>query len=452
MSLVEKFRKNEICSFPFYDLTRSGIYRKYLKFFESSADWSNTEIDKWQFQKTYEIVKYAYQHVPFYKKYYDENNVDIEKINNWNDFEKLPCIDKEMVKKNGELLYSDEYKKIPCRFDYTGGSTGQPMKFLVDEDLYQREDAIYRYYWRSLGFDVGSKCVVLRGRKIFTEKNHKVYEFNQFWNYMYLDSSYLNDEYFELYDKAIRNYRAKNIQAYPSSIILLARLYEQNGIKAPKFERIILSSENVSETDIGYLKRVFQCHCIYNQYGHSEKAVIALQLPDGKSLAFDPFYGYFELLNDENNNIVSPDILGEITATGFNKSMPLIRYRTSDMAYLSDETSSSYMKYWKKISGIEGRLQEFIYTKSGRAVSVCTVGGAHISELNSILDMQYEQLEKGKLIIDVLAKGTLDDQIKKQISKEYEELFNGDITCDVKQVDRIKRTSRDKKIMLITNL
>lgn len=452
MNLIDKFRKNERIRFPFYQMTRSKSYKRYLKFFENASNWDKEHINAWQFDKVKGILLYAYEHVPFYKMYYDKYNVNPYEINNWKDFETVPCITKTLVKENGDLFFSDEREKIGCRYDYTGGSTGQPMKFLVDEDIYQREDAIYGFYWNSVGFKVGEKCIILRGRKIYTEENKKIYEYNQFWNYMYLDSAYLSVEFFSLYDKAIREYKAKVIQAYPSSILLLAKLYEINNVTPPHFDYIFLGSENIDRIQIDYLKKTFRCEHIYNQYGHSEKVALALQIPGGESLAFVPYYGYFELLDEADNVISDTEQLGEIVATGFSKSMPFIRYRTSDMAYLSEEKTDSYMKYWKKIKNIEGRLHEFIYASDGRQVSICTVGGAHISELNNVIDMQYEQEKKGELIVNVLANYRISDDEKLVISEKYEKLFNGDVKCEVRQVDSLRRTNRNKKIMLIQHV
>ena len=452
LGIVEKFRKNEFISFPFYELTRNKTYKSYLFFFEDAANWDKETMESWQFAKVKEMLIYAYEHVPFYKKYYDEHQVDPYSVNSWRDFEKVPCIEKAIVKENGALFYQDQKDDIKCRFDYTGGSTGQPMKFLIDEDIYQREDAIYRFYWNSVGFKAGEKCIVLRGRKIYTEENKKVYEYNQFWHYMYLDSLYLNAEFFHLYDKAIKKYNAKVIQAYPSSLMLLAKLYQTKGVEPPKFKCIFLGSENVDDEQINFFKKVFQCKTIYNQYGHSEKAALALQTPDGSSLAFVPYYGYFELLDKEDQSITDTDKIGEIVATGYSKSMPFIRYRTSDQAYLSEEDSDSYMRHWKKIKKIEGRLHEFIYTNDGRQVSICTVGGAHISELNNVLDMQYEQEKVGELIVNVIADYQINEDEKKVIARKYENIFDNKITCEVRQVESLKRTSRDKKIMLIQHV
>lgn len=452
MSLLEKIRKNPYISFPIYGITRNGIHRKYYRQFEKTSTWDKDTISDWQFQKVKEMVEYAYHHVKFYRDLYNEHGFHPRQLLDWDDYEKIPCIDKKIIKEKGSLCYSDECEQIGYRFDYTGGSTGQPMKFMIDNDIYQREDAAYRFYWGKIGFNVGDKCVVLRGKKIYTPSHQFVYEYNRFWNYMYLDSAHLEEKLLPQYIDAIRKFDAKVIQAYPSSLLLLARLCESYDIEVPSFSLILLGSENVDTLMIKEIKDKYKCQRVFNQYGHSEKAVLALQTPSSDLLAFVPTYGYAELVDAKGVAIRDEDCLGEIVATGFSKSMPFIRYKTNDMAYWVDEETNDYMNCWRKIKGIEGRLHEFIITNTGRQVSICTIGGAHISELNEVIDMQYEQNVPGELTINVLSKNVLDKKTKKMIEKKYEQLFDGEMRCFVNQVESLVRTSRNKKVMLINSI
>lgn len=454
MSMLDLIRKNELFSFPLYDITRNKVYKKYYKFFEESAQWNKEQIDMWQFKKIVSIIDYAYNHVKFYHQLYHEHGFEPGDLKSWKDFELLPYIDKETVKKYEEEFYSDEKDQMAYRIDYTGGSTGQPMRFLIDDEIYQREDALYRYYWRQIGFKVGEKCIVLRGRKIYTENNKKIYEFNRFWNYMYLDSLNLNLDFFKLYDTAIKKFDAKVIQAYPSSLYMLAKLYDVTDTIPPCFSVIMLGSENIDDYQLAYIKKIFQCDHIYNQYGHSEKIVLALQIPEGKNLGVVPVYGYTELVDSTGGIIKDFNKSGEIVGTGFSKSMPFIRYRTGDRSSYVQENCEGYMRDWKKFGKIEGRLHEYVQTDDNRLVSICTIGGAHISELNKILDMQYEQFQPGELYINILEnpQNRLSNEDVESIEKKYANLFNDHMKCIVKKMNNIERTSRNKKKMLIQHI
>lgn len=454
MGLADKFRKNEFFSFPIYNLTRNRRYMEYFKFFVQSESWSKEQLDEWQWKKINEIVTYAYSHVPFYKKIYSSIGFQPGDLKSWEDFEKLPFTTKNDFKKFESEFYTDELSSIISREDFTGGSTGQPMRFRIDNDLYYREDAVYRYYWGKSGFNVGKKCTVIRGQKVANLEINKFYEYNRFWNYMYLDSSYIKPEFFQYYDNAIKKFNAKYVQAYPSSLYLLARIYEIYGIEPPKFKNIYLGSENIYENQIYLIKKIFKPEKILNQYGHSEKVLLGLQEPLGSQMGFMPQYGYMELIDGTNKIIRKNDQLGEIVGTGYSKCMPFIRYKTSDCAKSIDSPQNGIMKNWRCVSKIEGRLHEFILTKDNRLVSICTIGGAHIKELNSVLDMQYEQKEIGNIIINVVENpnNKLSQINIDKIERKFENIFENQISCKLKIVNSISRSNRNKKSMLIQHL
>lgn len=453
MDIIDKIRKNKYISIPFFGLTRNAAYKEQYRFIEESSNWDKEQMDEWQFERVREVVAYAMKHVPFYKALYAKQGFEIGDLKSWDIFKSLPTVSKKDIKENPLLFETDELMKLNSRVDYTGGSLGTPMSFRIDESMYYREDAYYRWYWEKTGFRTGQRCVVLRGKKVANVERKQFHEYNRFWNYMYLDSSYISMDYIEEYDDAIRKFGARNIQAYPSSILLLAKVYQASGRKVPKFDNIYLGSENVTKEQIQFLREIFGGKGIYNQYGHSEKIVLALQELEGEKLGFIPQYGYAEILNDKGKDAEAGE-LGEITGTSFARSMPFIRYRTEDGAVASDVIASGVSKNWKMIESLEGRLHEMIVTEDGRKVSVCTVGGAHIQELNAVLDMQYEQYEKGKLLVKVVENRNLrlTESDKNAIERKYEEIFENKISCVVECVEAIGRTQRNKKKMLIQHL
>ena len=162
------------------------------------------------------------------------------------------------------------------------------MRFLVDREKYYQDEAFYRYYWEKNGFNVGKdRCVILRGRKIKTDKHDNLYEYDRFWKYLYLDSYYLTEECLDEYDSIIRDYNAKIIQAFPSSLYMLAKLYRLSGRTAPKFDKVFFSSENVYPEQKEFIADVFGVTSLYNQYGHSEKVLVAGQGGEFDGMAFE---------------------------------------------------------------------------------------------------------------------------------------------------------------------
>jgi len=84
-----------------------------------------------------ELFKNASRKVPAYKEFLKKNNIDVEKINSWSDFKKLPIINKKNYLKQypfEKLCWNGNLKK-PLVFTSTSGSTGEPFYFCRSEEL-----------------------------------------------------------------------------------------------------------------------------------------------------------------------------------------------------------------------------------------------------------------------------------------------------------------------------
>lgn len=439
---------------PFMIYTRPFSFWKSVKFFEKSIKWTEIETKEWEFNKVKEIVNYAYKHVPFYHNLYQ--NYDLNNMKDWSDFEKLPTISKNDVKEHVDEIISDEFLKYSPYEMFTGGSTSVPMRFYVDKDMYYREWAFYYFFWKHNGFKLGKdKCIVLRGDKVAKYNNKgdviSVSEKDNYYRWLRLDSDYVSDgKYLLLYDSAIKKYKCDVIQAYPSSLYNLAIQYKKSNLKPPVFNTVFLGSENTYNDQIDFIKDIFSVKKITYNYGHSEEAIIGTKYDDLNEMGFYRTYGHLELIDSNGNNIYAADKLGEMVATSYNKSMPLIRYKTNDFATFSEVKSDSYMKNCVSIKRIEGRLQEFVVTSDNRLVSICTLGGAHISELQNVCDCQFEQFEPGFLYINIVEdkKQILSSNEKESICVAIEKNMENKIKCQIKNVSKIERTKRNKKSMI----
>jgi hypothetical protein len=68
---------------------------------KGSEWWSRERIQAQQNEQISEIVRHAYRTVPFYRRWYDEHGVDVDRIATADDLKKLPLLSKQIVR---ELL------------------------------------------------------------------------------------------------------------------------------------------------------------------------------------------------------------------------------------------------------------------------------------------------------------------------------------------------------------
>ncbi|HEX5127676.1 MAG TPA: hypothetical protein VFW00_13100, partial [Rhodocyclaceae bacterium] len=131
---------------------------------------------------------------------------------------------------------------------------------------------------------------------------------------------------------------------------------------------------------------------------------------------------------------------------------PFIRYRTGDMAMLSDKPGHPLLPGYPAVERIEGRLQEFIVCRDRRLVSICTMGAAHFDELSHVDYIQYEQYEVGHVVLKVVSRKQLDEEVRRKIVRAIEKQTQLGCTAEIHEVDEIPRTANGKHRMLIQHL
>jgi phenylacetate-CoA ligase len=145
-------------------------------------------------------------------------------------------------------------------------------------------------------------------------------------------------------------------------------------------------------------------------------------------------------------------VLGEIVATGFdNRVMPLIRYRTGDLAMWSAAPNHARPGF-QVVERIEGRLQEFLVCIDHRLVSICTIGAAHFEQLAGAERMQFEQQVPGKAILKVLAPVELPARAREQLVAGIRAKTQGGLNVEIVRVDELPRTGSGKHKLLVQRL
>ena len=94
-----------------------------------------------QNKKLLNIINYSYENIKFYKKFYDQNNVPINKIqNDIKYFEDFPLIDKKILRENYYDFFSSKIKKTYS--NCSSGTTGDSVRFFYDTNAADYSSAV----------------------------------------------------------------------------------------------------------------------------------------------------------------------------------------------------------------------------------------------------------------------------------------------------------------------
>lgn len=404
-------------------------------------------------RKLTETLQNALVFVPAYQPYRHL----LKKLNNPFDvLQCLPLLTKEDIKKNiSNFCSTDIASKFRLK-TYSGGSTATPTMFYLHKGISRtREYAFIENFHQRAKLHESDVVLALRGRNVPSAE----WESGPYWMYepikrqLILSGNHLSDRYMPHYMDAMRAYKPEIIQAYPSVIYPLARWLKDH--PAPdvtqRIRGVMLFSENVMAHHMTLLKGVFGCP-ILKHYGQSERVLMAASMPDDERYFFWPQYGHFELVDEAGKAITKPGVLGEIVGTGYdNHVMPFIRYRTGDMAMLSD-TPHPLLPGFPVVERIEGRRQEFLVCRDHRLIAVCSMGAAHSTDLLALDSIQYEQDTPGQFRLKVVASQPLSLDTKNKITRALEKQTQGGCTAEIVEVADIPRTTRGKHKLLIQHL
>lgn len=428
------------------------VFRDTYAFLQQSQWWSRQRLEEYQMQQLSSLLRHAYENVPYYRRVFDERGLKPQDIQDIADLKKLPYLTKEIIQKNLPDLVATNYPKSKLQYVTTGGSTGIPLGFYRERGVADaKERAFMLTQWNRVGFRMGDRCVILRGDVVQAASKDKFWEYDRINKNLIASSYHMTDENLPKYIQKIRAFKPDFIRAYPSAITILARFMKENKIDPfPGIKALFCGSENLYPWQRELLESVFRCR-VYSWYGHVEQAALAGECEYSTCYHIFPEYGIVELIGDEGKPVGGEGGLGEIVATGLNNfACPLIRYRTMDLAVPSNIKCECGRNY-ALLERVEGRLQEFIITETGRLISMTAIN-MHSDIFDNVKQFQFYQEKKGEVTFNIVKRDTYTDSDTEYITEELYKKLGDDMHLTICFVDHIPRTQSGKYRFLIQKL
>jgi len=406
-------------------------------------------IRNFQIKKILDIMHYAYEFSPYYREAFNRYNIN---INNINDFYRIPLLDKEIIRKEKERLISKNLYKIKFTLLNTGGSTGEPLEFLVSYSAGYIDYIHQKFIFEKMGYKKGDKIVAFDGSTIpsfLRKKNiYWITKSNNDLPYGRLSYSslYLNSDTIKYYVDHFLKFRPSILRGYPSFINDIAEYILEKNIDIPFIIKgIQLTAECAFDFQIKNIEKAFKTK-VFLQYGHSEQCVYAYTKDNTYEYYCSPFYGLVEVLDPHGKQVRKGEI-GEIVATSFyNTAMPFIRYKTGDLAWFEGNENGIV-----KIKKIEGRTQDFVYRKNGEKISITAiVFGQHYRAFRNIKKWQIVQNKMGEITINIIKGENFSKDDELEIIKKFRNIAGIEVRLNF--MDRIELTKRGKFRFVIVDL
>jgi phenylacetate-CoA ligase len=402
----------------------------YLRELEKSQHLNKSQIYELQSEKLRNLVAFAYENVPYYKKLFKLKGIGCEDIRSPSDLYRLPFLTKEIIRKEIETLKSKRAKNL--QKSNTGGSTGSPMIFYIGKKRISYDVAAKLRATRWWGVDIGDPEIVVWGSPVELTKQDRIRQFrDRIFRTKLLSAFDMTEEIMLEYLHLIKEFRPLHIFGYPSSIYILSKYAKKKNIRLDNIgvKVVFCTAEKLYDHQKSLISEVFNTR-IANGYGGRDSGFIAHECPEALGMHITAESIIVEIV-DNTGNPLPPGQKGEIVVTHLDThDFPFIRYKTGDIGILSKEACpcGRGLPVLKKI---KGRTTDFIITPDGtimHGLSLIYV----LREIPGIREFKIIQEKPNRFLVNIVknsifradSEAVIRDGFKKRIGVDAKIVFN----------------------------
>jgi phenylacetate-CoA ligase len=323
------------------------------------------EIEKLALERLRKTLYNAYDEVKFYRNLFDSANISPSDIRNFKDLEKIPLLTKDDLRANYPFGLSAVPRDRIVEVHASSGTTGTPTLGLhTEKDIETWEE-------------ISARCLVMSGinREDVFQITPSLGMFSGGFGFyhgarkvgcMIVPTSAGNSR---RQIQFMQEFGTSALSAVVSYTLRLAEVAWSMGVDPSKQTRVrkgVLGSEVWTKEMKKKISEIWNMD-VYDIYGFAEAfgpgVANDCYLHDGLHFWEDHFF--LEVVDEKTGDRVEREEPGELVLTTLTKeALPLIRYRTRDLAFLYDEVKKCDCgRTHQKISPIKGRTDDMIKIK-----------------------------------------------------------------------------------------
>jgi phenylacetate-CoA ligase len=387
------------------------------------------------------VLLHAEDSIPYWKNLFFDLKLNKADLANFTlkDLTLIPILNKSTIQDNPDLFMPLGPIKNSVVYS-TSGSTGTPLEILFDKEMESSVFALNEVRVREwAGLRHGMSRAMIGGRYIQEASNNKppFHRYNSIDRQLYFSSNHISSKNAKYYADALEKHRPDYLVGISSSWALLAHFFKEQGIRPPSPRAILCSSDALTKEGKQIIEEVFRARA-YNAWSMAESCGLISECESG-SFHATPEMGIIEIIN--HDGIAVKGEPGRIICTGLlNKNQPLIRYDTGDLAQVSNNQKCSCGREMPKYNRIVGRLDEYVWSKDGRA---STRLARVWRGIDTIREGQIVQKTLDDIHVNISVRNNFSNSDKQLLISNIQERI-GDVNVSVHIVDTIPRNGRGK--------
>jgi phenylacetate-CoA ligase len=340
----------------------------WCNMFDGQERWGRARIEQYQLVNLEHVLELAITYVPYYRDAFKSKGKDRVKLSSLDDLREFPILEKEAIRQDSARFIDDRLDASALIPDRTSGSTGTPLVLHWPKSMFPKWWALHERRVRAWA-NVAQTMprAMIGGRTIVKGDAHGPYwRYNYVWRQLYMSSYHISNLTAPDYIRAMRHYGSQWITGYGSAIALLGEWLCDHPSQRPFICAALTSGDDLFPAHRKAIENGFGCR-VFDYYGSAEGCLVISECEYSR-MHVQPESGVLEILN-ESGEPCRPGEVGEMIVTGLlNDAMPLVRYRTGDMAAWSAESHCPCGRRSPLIGHIEGRADDYLILQDGRSV------------------------------------------------------------------------------------
>ena len=386
------------------------------------------------------ILQHSLGNIPYYRKLFVEHEIANNGKINLERFSSIPFLTKDILRSNSQELIADNIDKKSTYWNNSGGSTGEPVRFLQDKRYLRATRAITYEQERWTGYRLGDPIIHVWGDErevIKGSQSLKAKLTNYIKNRTLLNSFRMSREARYDYIRTINRTQPSLIKSYAQSMYELCKFAEEENLEISGVGAVMTSAGTLYPFMRETIERVCQTK-VFNHYGSREVGAIACECEKQEGLHVASQGIYVEIV-DPNGKPCPPNVEGEIIVTSLiNYAMPFIRYRIGDFGSISNSCCSCGRPglLLKKVSG---RVTDVFKASLGKIVPaeyfIHIIGV--VQNKGAIKKFQVIQKKLNVILIKIVKDNTLEDRELDDIKTKLQLVMGTDCQFEFEFVEEI---------------
>ncbi len=400
---------------------------------------------EYQFDRLKELFRHAYDSVPYYRDKFTKIGFHPEDLTIPDDIKKIPVLTKTELKENFDSLISSDFNHRELIEYATGGSTGEPVKFLLTKEQYDTRAAVSFKSYQMTGWDFLDKTILLTGAPIDIGKYGSIK--SKIKSYLLrqtvISSFNLKEKDLSHLYHIIQRNKPKAIFGYVSALSLFAEYLAANNLYV-NIPIIIQMAELVLPEQVRLIEERLGGR-FYKHYGARDAIAMGIECSKRQGLHANMDTLWIEILKD-NKEVCDED--GEVIVTDlYSFGMPLIRYQIGDVGHwLKNRCSCG--RHTPLFEITQGRVSNIITTPDGKYVTGLFIPHLFKEKAEKIEKYQVYEPDLKHLVVRIVKKGGYTNTDEEFLREKLREKLGTQMDIEFQYLDDISPSPSGKYLFV----